>query len=189
MSTDDAPDHGALFASYEDSLTPDERAREEGRRAVNAAILRMAGAAGAPLHERPIVPDSAITVTDTDPLSGIGFALMLDGAARQKLYHYITLARQEGASWRDVGRALHLERVAEERGASLGEAAFEYAAGEPSQPYDRLWFSWTCPACQGHVIDYGPYDHPADCERGHGEGCRRLAAAVAAWGAQWADED
>ncbi len=32
MRTDDAPDYGAMFAACDKSLTPDERARQEGRR-------------------------------------------------------------------------------------------------------------------------------------------------------------
>lgn len=176
--------------STDDALTPDERARQEARWAVNAAILRMAHAAGAPVHERPIAPGLRTTVSDAEPLAGIGFALMLTDAAANEIHRYIRRAREDGAGWREIGTALRLERDVEERGGDLGAAAFEYAAGPPAQRFDRLWFHWTCPVCQRPITDYGPYDsHPDDCESGHAEGCQRLAAAIAAYDAQWADEE
>ncbi len=190
MSTDDAPGYGALFAAHEKSLSPAERARDEARRAVDAAILRMAHAAGAPVHQRPIFPDSTLTTTDTEPLAGIGFALMLTDAARHQIHRYIKRAREHGAGWREIGQALRLQHEAEERDGDLGEEAFEYAAGPPAQRYDRLWFGWTCPSCQQRITDYGPYNgHPDDCESGHADGCQRRAAAVAAYQARWDDVD
>ncbi len=191
MSTDDPADYGALFAAHEKSLSPDERAREEGRRAVDAAILRMARAAGVPVYERPIAPGYTSTTCDTGPVAGIGFALMLQDAARHRIHDYVKRARQDGVAWRQIGQALRLGPVAEERGGDLAEAAFDYAAGaERARPFDRLSFAWTCPSCRGLVIDYGPSGgHPVDCESGHAEGCERLAAAVAAYEAQWAGED
>jgi hypothetical protein len=190
MSNDNAPDDGALSAAHEESQPPDERARDEGRRAVDAAIVRMARAAGAPVHERPIAVGYGITAPDTEPLAGIGFALMLTDAAGHEIHRYIQRARQDGAGWRQIGQALRLERDVQERGGDLGAEAFEYAAGSPAQRFDRLWFHWTCPACQQAITDYGPYDsHPDDCERGHADGCQRRAAAVAAYQAQWDDED
>lgn len=190
MSTDNAPGDGGLFVGHDQSLTPDERARDEARRAVDAAIVRMARAAGTPVHQRPVFPDSTLTTADPEPLAGIGFALMLTDAARHQIHHCIKRARQDGAGWREIGQALRLQHEAEDRGVGLGEAAFEYAAGPPAQRLDRLWFGWTCPVCQRRVIDYGPEGgHPDDCESGHAEDCQRLAAAVAAYEAQWADED
>ncbi len=190
MSTDDPADYGALFAAHEKSLSPDERARDESRRAVDAAILRMARASGAPVRERPIRPGYTLTTDDTEPVTGIGFALMLQDAARRKIHDYIKRARQDGVAWQQIGEALRLERVAEERGVSLAEVAFDYATdAEHAGPFDRLSFAWTCPSCRGLVIDYGPSGgHPVDCESGHAEGCERLAAAVAAYEAEWADE-
>ncbi len=94
-------------------------------------------------------------------------------------------------AWRQIGEALRLGPVAEERGVSLAEAAFDYAAGaEHARPFETLSFAWTCPACRGFVLDRGPFgDHPVDGEPGHAEGCERLAAAVAAYEAEWAGED
>jgi hypothetical protein len=40
---------------------------------------------------------------------------------------------------------------------------------------------WTCPSCTKTVVDHGPYEsHPEHNERGHADGCARLAAEVAA---------
>ena len=115
---------------------------------------------------------------------------MLHDAARHKIHDYLKRARQDGASWQQIGQALRLEHVAEERGADLGEAAFDYAAGaDRGQPFDRLWFAWTCPACRAQVIEYGPYGHPLDYQTGHADGCQRLAAALACYQAQRAQED
>jgi hypothetical protein len=190
MSTDDAPGHGALPAAHEQSQSPDEHARGESRRAVDAAIVRMARAAGEPVHQRPIVPGSTLTTPDTEPLPGIRFTLMLQDATRHRIHDYIKRARQDGSSWQQIGQALRLEHVAGERGASLGEAAFDYAArAERAQPADRLWFAWLCPACRAQVIDYGPCGHPLDYQTGHADRCQRLAAAIASYQAQWAEED
>ena len=192
MSTDDDPGHDALPAIYEKSLSPDERARDEGRQAVNAAILRMARSAGAEITERPPWPGAvASTIYDVPPATGIQFASMLRDAARHKIHDYIRRARQDGLTWRQIGQALHLERDAEDRGVPLDDAAFGYAAGaEHAQPFETLSFGWTCPACGGIVIDYGPEaGHPEDSEHGHAPGCERQAAAVTAWDARWADED
>jgi hypothetical protein len=184
MSTDH---HG----THDELRTPDERARDEARRYTDTAVLAMAREAGAEVGERPIWPGKTFTVRDVAPEAGIRFAVVLAGTARHKLHSYIKQARQDGLTWQQIGHALRLERTAEERGASLAEVAFEYAtdAGRAG-PFDELSFGWTCPSCQQVVSDHGPYNgHPADCEPGHAEGCQRLAAAVAAYEAEWDDED
>jgi hypothetical protein len=189
MSTGDAPGCGARFAATEQSQSPDERGRQEGRRAVDTAIVRMARAAGAPGHDRPIFPESILT-PDTEPLPGIRFVLVLQDAAWRKIHNYIKRARQDGSSWQQIGTALRLEHMADEHGTGLGQAAFDYAAGaERAQPFDRQWFAWTCPACGAQVVDYGPYGHPLDYQTGHADRCQRLAAAIASYQAQWAEED
>jgi hypothetical protein len=188
MNTDDGPP----FADYDKSLSPDERARQEGSRAVDAAILRMARAAGAEIRERPAWPGAvASIVAEAEPAAGIGFALMLADAARHEIHGYIKRGRQDGLTWRQIGQALHLDRDAGDRGVPLDDAAFGYAAGaEHARPFETVSFGWTCPSCGGVVIDYGPEaGHPEDSEHGHGPGCGRQAAAVAAWDARWADED
>jgi hypothetical protein len=181
MNTDDA-----------NSLSPDERARQEVRRAVDASILRMARAAGAKICERPAWPGAGGSIVpEAEPAAGIGFALMLADAVRHKIHGYIKRAREDGLTWRQIGQALRLDRAAEERGVPLDDAAFGYAAGaDRARPFETLSFGWTCPSCGGLVRDHGPdAGHPEDSEPGHAPGCGRQAAAVAAWDAQWLDED
>lgn len=189
MTTDD---DGELFTTAAEHSDPDDQARDEGRRAVEAAILRMARAAGAQIHQRPAWPGAAAcTISYVAPAAGMRYTQMLIGAARNAEHSYIRYAREQGLTWQQVGEALNLAAVAEERGASLGEAAFEHAtdAGH-ARPFDTLTFYWTCPSCGQRVSDRGPYNgHPADCEHGHGDRCERFAAAVAAYEAAWAGED
>jgi hypothetical protein len=189
MSIDD---HGASSGAYQESRAPEERARDEARRYADTAVLAMASAAGAEVRERPIWPGKTFTVRDVAPEAGIRFAVMLAGAARQKVHGYLKQARQDGLTWQQIGQALRLERVAEDRGISPAEAAFDYAThAEHARPFEELSFAWTCPSCQGFVRDYGPNaGHPVDAERGHaGEDCPRLAATVAAYEAEWDDRD
>jgi hypothetical protein len=73
-------------------------------------------------------------------------------------------------------------------GDTPAEAAFSYATARPGPEsawrFDRS-FSWTCGSCQNSVIDHGPYDAPADAERGHADNCPRIQATIADWDAQW----
>lgn len=190
MSTTDDSSN-TPFGARPESRGQDEWARDEARQAVDAAVLRIARAADAEIREHPAWPGSVLTIHDTDPAAGIWFAVILQGYARQKIHSYIRQARQNGLGWAQVGQALRLAPAADERGASLAEAAFEYATdAEHARPFDTLSFGWTCPACGGFVTDYGPAGgHPDDCEQGHAEHCQRQAAAIAAYEAQWADED
>jgi hypothetical protein len=40
-------------------------------------------------------------------------------------------------------------------------------------------FLWTCPECRQTIRDRGPVLMPAADEKGHADGCGRLAAAMA----------
>lgn len=52
--------YDSLFARHDQSLSPDERAREESRRAIDSTVLRMARAAQTGVHQRrPFGPESA----------------------------------------------------------------------------------------------------------------------------------
>jgi hypothetical protein len=51
-------------------------------------------------------------------------------------------------TWYEIGEVLGLADVAMERGSTLAEAAFEYAA-------DRSDFRWTCPGCGELISDRG----------------------------------
>jgi hypothetical protein len=179
-----------LFAAHDQEQSPEERVREEGSRSVDATVLRMARAVGAEIHQRrPFGPGSALTVDYADPAAGIRFAATLRDSAQQKIREYIKDARQEGLTWVQVGEALRLGPVAEERGAWIADVAFDYAAdAEHARPFETLSFPWRCPQCDGFVMDRGPSGaHPEDDEPGHKEGCARLAALVAEHDARWAD--
>jgi hypothetical protein len=174
------------------SHDPGEAAREESRRlTIGAAIVRMARAAGTPVHQRPVWPGAASTFRYADPAAGMRYARMLADAARRAERQYIKHGREDGMTWHQIGEALNLTHCAQERGAPVAEVAFEYAAGaEHAQPWETLTFGWRCQSCCQYVSDRGPYNgHPADDEHGHTGGCARLAAAVAAWETSWAELD
>ena len=170
---------------------PEHTARQEAGRSIDTAVLRMARTARAGIcQRRPFGPDSALTAEYAEPFAGIRYALMLWDAAQRKVREYIKYARQEGLTWVQVGEALNLRRLAEERGAWIADLAFGYAAGAGhARPFETLTFAWRCPACGGLVMDCGPSGgHPEDCEPGHQASCSRLVALVAAHDARWADE-
>ena len=89
-------------------------------------------------------------------------------------------------SWAQAGEALGVAELARQRGSSLAEAAWEYAAERSAYLTGELGvFRWTCQACGEVVSDRGPSGRsPAEDEPGHAEGCQRIAAAVAEWLAQ-----
>jgi hypothetical protein len=169
---------------------PEQAARDEALRAVDAALLRMAHAAGAEIRERSPWPGSSLTISSAAPATGIRFALMLRGYAHQKLYDFIKDARQDGMTWAQIGETLNLGDEASERGYGIGDAAFDFAAdAEHASRFQTLTFSWTCPACGAYISDRGPNGgHPEDEEPGHNADCSRLATAVVAYDARWADE-
>ena len=104
---------------------------------------------------------------------------------------YIKVARQDEMTWHQIGAALGLTADTD-NGGMVADAAFDFAAGDPNSHYARAYgrsFPWRCPACHGLVSDRGPYGGPHDDEPGHQDGCQRLATAVAAWDAQWAEDE
>lgn len=187
MTHEQPPDTSLAVTSDRDD--PDDAARDEARQAVDAAVLRMARAAGAEIRERPAWPGSLIVSYSAAPADGIRFALMLRGYAHSRLSDYIRQGRKDGLTWEQVGEALNLGETARERGCGVGEAAFDFAAdAEHADPFRPLTFGWTCPACNGYVSDRGPGNgHSEDDEPGHEAGCSRLVAAVAAYDARWAE--
>ena len=79
-----------------------------------------------------------------------------------------------------------MAELARQRGSSLAEAAWQYAAEWSAYLSGQLGaFRWTCQECGELISDHGPSGgNPAEDEPGHAEGCQRLAAAVAEWLAQ-----
>jgi len=101
----------------------------------------------------------------------------------------VTHARVEGVGWREIGDALGLAEDGQRTGYDLAVAAYEQVTGEPDV-FREPSFYYTCPACAQGISDRGPYEsHPEDNDRGHADGCTRLAADVAAWQAQRDAED
>ena len=159
---------------------------QEAGTAISAAVLRLAYMTGAQIVHAPPWPGASFTEEQPEPGAGIRVALALERAARAGVRVFIQRAREAGMSWAEVGEALGVAELARQRGSSLAEAAWQYAAersayltGEPGA------FRWTCQECGELISDHGPSGgSPAEDEPGHAEGCQRLAAAVAEWLAQ-----
>ncbi len=149
-----------------------------------SAVLRAAQAAGAPIRERPIWPGAASTMQYAEPLAGLRAARALEDTARRVTGDYIRYARQDGATWTQVGEALGLDADGERSGYDLAVAAYEHALGEP-EPFSNATFGWTCQDCGQGISDHGPYEsHPADREHGHADSCLQFGVQVAAWQAE-----
>jgi hypothetical protein len=169
-----------------------ERQARAARNFARQAVHGLARELGAQATSRPMFrhdPDSP-AVRDYDPAPGMRAARAVELAARRMTRDYVKVARQDGMSWHQIGAALGLTADTE-HGSTVADAAFALAAGDPGSYYARTYgrsFPWTCPACRGVVSDHGPVSGPYDNEPGHRDGCQRLAAAVTAWEAQWAED-
>jgi hypothetical protein len=123
-----------------------------------------------------------------EPLAGIRYALIARSAASVVAERYVRLARQDGLTWLQVGEALGLARDGDS-GYDVGAAAYEYAAG-PARGFEQPSFHWDCPACGSWVTDHGPYTaNPWDSVSGHADDCTRFAGEVAAYRAEWGDDE
>ena len=148
--------------------------------------LRDLGVAFTPRPIFPGNPESATTETP-EPLPGIRAALKLKHAAERAIADCARCAREDGRSWGLIGEAMGYADDPQPGMASVAEHAFAALASDLGRGPS---FAWTCPACDRTVIDRGPEQgHPEDAEEGHAEGCTRMAAAIAAYDAQWKDED
>lgn len=131
-------------------------ARQEIRR----CIASLTGDLGDPLSE------------DYDPLTGLAAAALLSRAASGAVRDHVLAARQAGRAWREIGEAYGPP-------ARDGRQVFDLLAADLG---DGPVFGWPCPSCTRVVADHGPgQGGPRDAERGHGDGCERFAATVAAW--------
>ncbi len=165
----------------------------DARRWARRAVLGIVRASGGRVADRPVFrgrPDLDMTTTEAEPMAGLQAARHLEHAARSVARDCIRNAREDGRSWHEIGVALGLATETEDRGISVAEAAYDYAAGEPViSDYDPRSVPWTCKACLEVIGDRGPETgHPADAEPGHANGCTRLAAAIAAWHASRDEE-
>ena len=83
-------------------------------------------------------------------------------------------------SWAQVGEALGVAEVARQRGSSLAEAAWEYAAERSAHLSGQLgMFRWTCPDCVEVVSDRGPSGREPG--RGRAGARRGLPAVLCHW--------
>jgi len=159
-------------------------AADDAYGAARSSIVRIAQEQGAQVRERPLWPGAQITMRYAEPLAGIRAATTLQHAAQRAARDYIRLAREDKASWQEIGDALGLAAEGEREGYDLAVAAYEHVVGKPD-PWHQPGFGWTCTGCGRSIFDRGPYDsHPEDNEHGHGEACPHMAALVAAWQAE-----
>jgi hypothetical protein len=152
--------------------------------------------AGGCIIARPVFrdrPDLDMTVAEPEPLPGMQMARHVEHAAHRLAGDYVRQAREDGHTWPEIGAALNLAADAERRSMSPAEAAYDYAAGDPGSEYARRYgrsVTWSCPACRAVISDRGPQaGSPADTERGHTDGCERLAATQNAYDAEWDEPD
>jgi hypothetical protein len=160
-------------------------ARRDADWRLRDTALRYVTATGGTVADRPISPAHDYgTTREAEPLAGIRAAQVLEHAAARLGHDYLRYARQDGATWDDIGAALGMKGEPE-YGVSAAEQAYEHAAGEPSQQFDPRTFYYTCGSCAQGVTDRGPYEsHPHDRETGHAETCTRMTAEVTAWQAE-----
>jgi hypothetical protein len=168
----------------EDVFRPDEGFRL--REAVRNAIIRIVRDRGGEVAERTIYGGTAatdMTVPEPGPpLVAIRAARLAEHAARAAVERHVKYARQDGRTWKDIGEAMGFTSHPGE--PPIAESAFRVVA--PGTSDYNLIVGWVCPSCRQVVRDYGPYEaNPAEAERGHGDGCARLAAAVAEYKRQW----
>src|SRR5690348_14876197 len=103
---------------------------------------------GAQIVHAPPWPGASFTEERPEPGAGIRIALALERTARAGVRVFIQRAREAGMSWAEVGEALGVAELARQRGSSLAEAAWEYAAGRSAHLAGQLGeFRWTCPDC------------------------------------------
>jgi hypothetical protein len=183
-----ADDVSAAFAHH-DAQRP--TIAQEAGHAVSCAVVRNARETGTEIRSRKPWPDSCFEAQYPEPAAGIRIALALKSAAAQQVRDAVKYAREEGLTWVQIGEALRLAEVAEERGAWIADLAFDYVIGNVSR-WETPSFAWRCFTCGELIIDRGPSGgHLEDDEPGHKEGCARLAGQVAEWkrrNAEWDDE-
>ena len=151
---------------------------EELAEAAAAAVARIGRQLGA-----EVVPEGVDPAQLLAPAAALRVARQVELAARHEVSVRIRRAREDGLSWHEIGGLLGLGPLAADADVSVASYAFDYTVGpRPATPwYDPLVFLWTCPACGQMIRDRGPVLMPMADEKGHADGCGRLAATQAAW--------
>jgi hypothetical protein len=151
---------------------------EELAEAAAEAVARIGRQLGA-----EVVPPGADPAQLLAPAAALRVARQVELAARNQVRVQIRRAREEGQTWHEIGALLDFGPLAAASNMSVSQYAFNYCAGpQDTGPwFDPPVFTWTCPACGQLIRDRGPVLMPAADEKGHADGCGRLAAAQAAW--------
>jgi hypothetical protein len=146
--------------------------------AAAAAVARIARELG-----EQAVPEGANPAQVLAPGAALRVARQVELAAWAEVGRHIRRAREDGLSWHEIGGLLGFGPLAADADMPVAGYAFEYTVGPRSTSpwYDPPVFTWTCPACGGLVRDRGPVLMPAADEKGHADGCQRLAATQAEW--------
>jgi hypothetical protein len=149
-------------------------------------VLRLAYMMGAQIVQAPPWPGASFTEEQPEPAQASGSPWRWSAQRAPVCVCTSPGPARRACPWHEVGEALGVAELAQARGSSVAEAAWEYAAGRPAHLCgQRGVFRWTCPDCGEVVSDRGPGGRsPAEDEYGHAEGFSRLAAAVAEWLAQ-----
>jgi hypothetical protein len=118
-----------------------------------------------------------------DPLEALRSLAAIGAAVRRAEQDAARAAREQEKTWTDIGEATGFADPPQPGMTSVAEHAFHRFASDIGSGPSVVW---RCRSCGELVSDHGPeLGNPADAERGHAEGCARLAGAVAAWDAQW----
>lgn len=156
-------------------MTDQTQSLDEVRSIVDRAVK--AAVPADQMVERKIRPESSYGWSEPQPLAGLKAALTVARMAQGRAYKFAVALRGEGSSWSAIADLLEIpwseDYVRVER-------AYELVAGPATSTYSGPSVYWTCGGprgCGQFVTDRGPYDGwPSDCESGHADGCRRLAA-------------
>jgi hypothetical protein len=153
-----------------------------------ASIVRAAGGTEVEYILIGSRPESDARIRMPEPLMAALAARHLRWAAARAEHQYIRYAREDGATWQEIGEAL-CGTPSSDTGMTAAEAIFRYLTTDGSRYGDDPVFRWTCRTCRQWISDHGPETgHPADAERGHADGCERLTTIVAEYESRWADE-
>jgi hypothetical protein len=146
--------------------------------AAAAAVAQIARELGA-----QVVPEGADPAQLLAPAAALRVARQVELAARAEVGRQIRRAREDGLSWHEIGGLLGFSPLAADSRTSVAQYAFDYCVGPSSAApwFDPPVFAWTCPACGQMIRDRGPVLMPAADEKGHADGCGRLAAVQAEW--------
>jgi hypothetical protein len=182
-------EHATMTEPETNTESPEQRARA-ARDTAHRDTFQLARGAGAAMVRRSLFRgENEPTVQDVEPLAGARAARDLGLAAKGTARDYIRQAREAGHGWDQIGQALGVSPGADagQTGMTAADAAYTYAAGRPDTeaPWRPRSFTWTCRSCDQAIGDRGLVAGPADDEVGHASDCSRLAAAVAAWNAEW----